>query len=173
MLGLITELNILCWSEHSQCKLLPTSATAHYSSPDNTVGLVLGLITELNILCWSEHSQRKLLPTSATAHYSSPDNTVGLVAQCEVGGYVKLGWLLEAVGQKFCTHTHTPANPAVVCYVNMPTCAAINLKKHFKGCGKTFRVYVKYLYYDLTYGQYAAVRGIRCTYSVHNRLQLG
>ena len=35
-----TELYILCWSELSQRKLSPTLATAHYSSPDNAVGLV-------------------------------------------------------------------------------------------------------------------------------------
>ena len=35
----ITELYILC-SELSRRKLSPTLATAHYSSPDNTIGLV-------------------------------------------------------------------------------------------------------------------------------------
>ena len=49
--------------------------------------------TELYIPCWSDLSRRKLMsPTLATAHYSCPDNAVGLVAaQCELGGYVKLG----------------------------------------------------------------------------------
>jgi len=40
-------------------------------------------------------------PTLATVHYSSPDNAIGLVAKCELSGYVILGYLLEAVGQKF------------------------------------------------------------------------
>jgi len=35
----ITELYIL-WSELSQRKLSPTLATAHYSRPDNAIGLV-------------------------------------------------------------------------------------------------------------------------------------
>jgi len=54
--------------------------------------------TELYIL-WSELSWDELSPTLAATHYSCPDNTIGLVAQCELSGYVKLGWLLEAVGQ--------------------------------------------------------------------------
>ena len=36
----VTELNLLCWREHSQCKLSLTLATAHYSCLDNAVGLV-------------------------------------------------------------------------------------------------------------------------------------
>jgi len=44
-------------------------------------------------ILWSELSQRKrkLSPTLATTHHSSPDNAIGLVAQCELGGHVKLG----------------------------------------------------------------------------------
>jgi len=34
-----TELYILYWSELSRRKLSPTSATAHYSCPDNAIGL--------------------------------------------------------------------------------------------------------------------------------------
>jgi len=34
----------------------------------------------------------ELSSTLATARYSCPDNAVGLVAQCELSGYVKLGW---------------------------------------------------------------------------------
>jgi len=36
-----TELYILYWSELSRRKLSPTSASAHYSSSDNAVGLVV------------------------------------------------------------------------------------------------------------------------------------
>ena len=42
---------------------------------------------------------------------ASPDNAIGLVAHCELGGYVKLGWLLEAAGRTF---SHRHANPARV-----------------------------------------------------------
>jgi len=38
--ALSTELYILCWSELSRHKPSPTSATAHYSSPDGAIGLV-------------------------------------------------------------------------------------------------------------------------------------
>ena len=92
-----------------------------------------------NILYWSELSWHKLSPTSATAQYSSPDNAIGLVAQCELSGHDKVGYLFEAVRLKF---LNRPGNPAVDrCYANMSACAAINCKnKHFKGCGKTFHV---------------------------------
>jgi len=56
-----------------------------------------------------EHSRRKLSPTLAAAHYSSHNNATGPVAQCVLSGYVKLGWLLEAVGRKF---SDRPGNPA-------------------------------------------------------------
>ena len=36
----VIELYIPCWSQLSRRKLSPTSATAHYSSPDNVIGLV-------------------------------------------------------------------------------------------------------------------------------------
>jgi len=74
-------------------------------------GELRGRGTELYILCWSELSRRKLSPTLAIAYYSCPDNAIGLVAQCELSGYVKLGYLLEAVGRKF---SHRPGNPATV-----------------------------------------------------------
>ena len=41
--------------------------------------------------CVCELSRHKLSPTLATTHYSCPDNAIGLVAQCGLGGYVKLG----------------------------------------------------------------------------------
>ena len=63
--------------------------------------------TELYI-SWSELSRRKLSPTLATAHYC-PDDAIWLVAQCELSGYVKLGYRLEAVGRKF---SHGPGNSA-------------------------------------------------------------
>ena len=39
---------------------------------------------------------------------ASPDNAIGLVAHCELGGYVKLGWLLEAAGADIFTQTCQP-----------------------------------------------------------------
>jgi len=49
--GVVTELYIL-WSELSRHKLLPTLAIAHYSCPDNAIGLVaqcgLGRYVELD-----------------------------------------------------------------------------------------------------------------------------
>jgi len=66
--------------------------------------------TELYILCWSELSLRKQSPTSATAHYFSPDNAIWLVAQCELSGYVRLGWLLGAVDRKI---SHRPAHSSI------------------------------------------------------------
>ena len=53
-------------------------------------------------------------------HYPSPNNAIGLVAQCELGGYVKLGcWLSEAVGRKF---SHRPGSGirAIVGVVRWP-----------------------------------------------------
>ena len=102
--------------------------------------LAVALSTELYILCWSELSRHKPSPTSATAHYSSPDGAIGLVSRCQLSRYVKLDYFLEAARLKF---LHRPCNPAFVrCYVNMLTCAAINIckNKRFKGCGKTFLV---------------------------------
>ena len=78
--------------------------------------LLSGHITELYIV-WCELSRGKLSPTLATAHYSSPDNAVGLVAQFVLSGYVKLGWLLDAVAWKF---SHRPGNPAKVGVVWWP-----------------------------------------------------
>ena len=57
-------------------------------------------ITELYIL-WSELCRRKLSPTLATIHYCCRDSAIGLVAQSELSGYVKFGYLLKAVGRKF------------------------------------------------------------------------
>ena len=57
-------------------------------------------ITELYIL-WSELCRHKLSPTLATIHYCCRDNAIGLVAQSELSGYVKFGYLLKAVGWKF------------------------------------------------------------------------
>ena len=37
--GPTTELYIL-WSERNRCRLSPTLAAAHYSCPDNAIGLV-------------------------------------------------------------------------------------------------------------------------------------
>ena len=59
-----------------------------------------------------------LAGVSCAAHYSCPDNAIGLVAQCELSGYAKLGWLLEAVGRKF---SHRPGNPATVGVVRWPS----------------------------------------------------
>jgi len=42
-------------------------------------------------VCLCELSRHKLSPTLATTHYSCPDYAIGLVAQCGLGGYVKLG----------------------------------------------------------------------------------
>jgi len=56
--------------------------------------------------------------TLATAHYSCPDNAIGIASQCELSGYVKLGSLLEAAGQKF---SHRLSNPATVGAVRWPS----------------------------------------------------
>jgi len=77
-----------------------------------------GSHTELYSLRRSELSRRNLSPTLATAHYSSPDNAIGLVAQHELSGYVKLGWLLKAVRRKF---SHRPGNPTTVGVVRWPS----------------------------------------------------
>jgi len=84
----LTELYILCWMELSRCKLSPTLATAHYSSPNNDIGLVaqceLGRYVKLGCwlfeAVWWKFSHRpdnhataggvKWLPASDTAGYS-------------------------------------------------------------------------------------------------------
>ena len=127
--------------------------------------------TELNVQCWSELTRRKLSPMLATAHHSGPDSAI---AQCELSGYVKLGWLLEAVQQIF---SHRSGNPAVAlvmqtCWLALQLIVKIDLLRVVARrfvCNQNTSIMTWCMVV-----KYAGVNVIRiyCTFSVYNCLQL-
>jgi len=127
--ALSTELYILCWSELSRHKPSPTSATAHYSSPDGAIGLVsrCQLSRYVKLDYFLEAARLKFLHRPCNpAFVRCYVNMLTLRALV-----MSSGMLRRDISCRF-----------IIIIIIMLTCAAINIckNKRFKGCGKTFLV---------------------------------